>query len=489
MRRRGVSRVFAVGASVFFVLLLLPLASVASASSYCEGASLVLGQSDFNSSSAATSPTGEHGPVAVAFDPRGDLWVAESRNNRVIEYATPFSNGEAASLVVGQPGLASNASGASATGEDLPVGLTFDQAGNLWVADLGNNRILEYLAPFSNGEAATVVIGQPGFNSTMCALTNSGVCSPVDLAFDSHGNLWVADYGYNRVLEFQYPFSTGESASLVLGQPTFTTDAWGASAMSENGPSALAFDPQGALWVVDNNNRVVEYMAPFSVCEPASLVLGQPNFTGSDFSTSASGEYLPEGLAFDQQGNLWVADFGNNRVIGYEVPFGNGEAASIVLGQPGFASRMYGTSAERVYGPSGLAFDSHDNLWVTDYVNNRVLEYKDALPPVLSLSCAPSSLAQGLWTTCQATLKGFHGSVAGEQVSVDQSAGAGSVTPLGACILTAAGNCSLGVMGITLGGATLKASYFGDPDNPVVFATTSMYVYPFVPPFPPTRPC
>lgn len=489
MDRRERGRALAVCGSVFFVVLLLPLAAVANACAYCEGASLVLGQSDFGSSSPATSATGEHGPVAVAFDSQGDLWVAESHNNRVIEYATPFSSGEAASLVLGQPSLITNASGTSATKEYLPVGLAFDSHGNLWVADLGNNRVLEYSAPFSSGEAATVVIGQPNFDSSTCILSDVGECAPVSLAFDLHGNLWVADYGYNRVLEYSYPFSTGEAADLVLGQSTFTTDAWDASAIGENGPSAIAFDPQGNLWVVDNNNRVVEYAAPFSICEAASVVLGQPNFTGSDFATSATGEYLPEGLAFDLEGNLWVADFGNNRVIGYETPFTNGEAASLVLGQPGFTSRAYGTSVVSEHGPSGIAFDSHGNLWVADYVNNRVLEYRDATPPTVSVSCAPPSFSLGLWNSCAVSVHGLNGTVAGEVVSLVQSGGAGSVAILGSCTLTSAGTCSVGVIGTSAGHVTLKAAYTGDANNAGASGAVSAYVFNFAFPHTPPRPC
>ena len=102
MRREERKRILAVCASAF-VFLLLPSAGGASGSSYRAGASVVLGQPSFASGVPATSATGEHGPVAVAFDHYGNIWVAESHNNRVIEYAAPFSSGEAASLVLGQP--------------------------------------------------------------------------------------------------------------------------------------------------------------------------------------------------------------------------------------------------------------------------------------------------------------------------------------------------------------------------------------------------
>jgi len=489
MRRPGRRGVLTIFASLLFVVLLVPLASIASACDYCKGASLVLGQSGFTSSTAATSATGENGPVAVAFDSQGDLWVAESHNNRVIEYTAPYTTGEGASLVLGQPSFTTNASATSDTGLYLPVGLAFDAYGDLWVADMGNNRILEYPAPLSSGEAASIVLGQPNFGSSVCVLSDTGDCSPVGLAFDSHGNLWVADYGYNRILEYSYPFSTGQAASLVLGQAAFTTDAWGASTVGENGPSALAFDAHGDLWVVDNSNRVVEYMAPFSTSEAASMVLGQVNFTGSGFSTSATGEYLPEGLAFDQQGNLWVADFGNNRVIGYEAPFINGEAASMILGQYGFTSRGFATSKVGENGPSGIAFDSHGDLWVADYVNNRVLEYKDVVPPVITLSCAPYTFALGLTSDCEVTLKGFNGTLTGETVSIEQTGGTGSAVSLGTCTLTSAGKCTASVIGTMKGHVTLTVSYAGDSDNAEGSATTSIIIYGWVPPHPPSTPC
>ncbi len=67
--------------------------------------------------------------------------------------------------------------------------------------------------------------------------------------------------------------------------------------------------------------------------EAASIVIGQSNFTSNSYSTSQTGIALPMGAAFDSSGNLWVADSHNSRILEFESPFTNGEAASVVLGQ------------------------------------------------------------------------------------------------------------------------------------------------------------
>ncbi len=139
-----------------------------------------------------------------------------------VPHAFAFSNGQAASLVIGQSSFTTMVSDVSVTGLSNPFAIAFDSGGNLWVADYGNNRVLEYTTPFSTDEAASLVIGQSSFTGTGSATTSTGLWGPDAVAFDSGGNLWVADYGNNRVLEYTTPFSTDEAASLVIGQSSFT---------------------------------------------------------------------------------------------------------------------------------------------------------------------------------------------------------------------------------------------------------------------------
>jgi len=368
---------------VLLSVLLLAFAPRAFAYSSGQAATLVLGQPSFISNATVASPTQEDLPSGIAFDSGENIWVADTNNNRVIEYKAPFSTHETASLVVGQTSLNGSAAATSPTGLNGPTAVAFDPSGNLWVVDNLNSRVLEYKAPFSTGEAATTVIGQSGYESSDYSDVNStGLSYPVGLDFDSSGNLWVADQGSDRVLEYMAPLTTHEAATLVIGQADFKTDNFATSPTGLNGVNALAFDSKGNLWVVDfRQSRVLEYTTPFSTHEAATLAIGQTTFTSREcaYTTSCAANstnlFDPDGLSFDSGGNLWVSDGDNNRVLEYQAPFSMHERASVVIGQSSLTGNESATTAAGLSTPQGLAFDSSHNLWVADYSNSRVLQY------------------------------------------------------------------------------------------------------------------
>jgi sugar lactone lactonase YvrE len=344
-----------------------------------QAAGLAIGEPSLTSFTPGATPTGLVGPYAIAFDSGHDLWVADGYGNRILEYKAPLSTGEAASIVIGQSSFTGLSPATTSTGLDTPNGLAFDSTGNLWVVDTSNNRVLEFKAPFSTHEAASLVIGQPSFTNDAFTTTNStSLDQPTGLAFDSTGNLWVADLQNGRVLEYTAPFSTHEAASLVIGEPSFTASNDEVSRAGLNAPNAVAFDPDGNLWVVDGH-RVLEYTAPFSTHQAASLVIGQNTFTNSSTATTSTGLDSPSGIAFDASGNLWIADTDNARVLKYDAPFSTFEAASLVMGQPNFTSSVTPPvtqpTATSLSEPTGIAFDSSGNLWVVDGPEARVLQY------------------------------------------------------------------------------------------------------------------
>ncbi|HJT09898.1 MAG TPA: hypothetical protein VJ771_03865 [Candidatus Nitrosotalea sp.] len=361
----------------FLLLLFIPMQALAFTTG--QNATLVIGHSDFNTGGTIhdnASASTLYLPEGIAFDKEGNLWVVDTGFNRILMFAPPFTNGKDATLVIGQGNFTSTGPALSASGLDQPYGMAFDRDGNMWVADTNNNRIVEYKAPFTTGESASIVIGSPSFDKGVYPTTASSLAAPYGIAFDKSGNLWAVDYYDNRILEYVSPFKNLMNASLVIGQSDFTSNSDGSTKDRTNLPSSIAFDSTGNLWATDSlNNRALEFAQPFSTDEQASLVIGQKDFTGNDAGIENDSLNTPYGIIFDKSENLWITDGNNARVLEYEKPFSNGMNASAVLGQADFEGMHEGTSSNMLAEPYDVKVDDKGNLWVADTDNNRVLEF------------------------------------------------------------------------------------------------------------------
>ncbi|HMG86783.1 MAG TPA: choice-of-anchor D domain-containing protein [Terracidiphilus sp.] len=317
----------------------------------------------------------------VTVDVSGNLYVADGGNNRVLFYPRGSTT---PSRVYGQNGSftsnSPNIGGAvSANGLSNPLGVVVDSSGDLYVADQNNNRVLFYPA----GQITpTRVYGQPGFNTggqNIGGISASSLFDPWGLAVDASGGLYVADYANSRVL--YYPAGS-TTATRVYGQNgSFTSSSvnlGGVSADSLSQPTDLALDASGDLYVADIfNNRVLFYPNNSTT---ATRVYGQ---NGSFISNSANNGGVsanslnnPMGLTLDSTGDLYVIDRSNNRLLFY--PFGS-TTATRVYGQAGSftngTANSGGISANSLSQPLSVAVDPSGNLYVTDFANNRVLEY------------------------------------------------------------------------------------------------------------------
>jgi len=327
-------------------------------------ASVVIGQPNFTTKGNKTTQNGLffEGEAGVGVDAAGNLYVGDSLNNRVLQFLLPFSNGMDASVVFGQTNFTSSAAVTSANGLSQPVGTAFDPSGNLWVADLSNSRVLEYKPPFSNGMSASLVLGQSTFTASGSGLSQTRFNGPFYVAFGlaADGDLYVSDEGNNRVLIFTPPFSTGMAASVVIGQNGFLTKNAPSppTASSLNSPLAVAGDKAGNLYVADlNNSRVLQFRPPFSNGMSASLVLGQKDFVSSARVVTQNGMSDPAGVTVDSKGNMFVADQDANRVTEYSPPLSNGMNASIVIGQSNFTSSSSGTTQSTFDSPQGVVIN------------------------------------------------------------------------------------------------------------------------------------
>ena len=340
-------------------------------------------------------------PEAIALDKRGPkihLYVSDTRNSRVLawEDVQNYQTGDPPVLVLGQPGPNYSAPlGIGVKGFTNPLGLGVDpKTGNLYVADFGDNRVLRFPSPFDNlGRIEPdAVYGQPDFNTrtpNSTGVTASTMSGPRSVVFDSAGNLWVADSGNNRVLRFPAASldNLNPSADTAIGQKNLLSNnpnsGTAVSGSGFNSPWGIAFDSQDNLYVSDyNNTRVLKFAAtlgPNNV-SAASLVFGEPDFTTTGVSGAASSSTLksPAGIAVDQSGRLYVAVPNDNRVLVFSPA---GGAAVSVLGQSDFVSTQPNTgvspqtSPNALFNPADVRVDGNGNVYVADAGNNRIVGF------------------------------------------------------------------------------------------------------------------
>ena len=423
-------------------------------------ASVVLGQSSFWNTLRGPPMNASNfidPGFAMAFDSHGDLWVADYEANRVLEFVPPFTDGMAASLVLGQSSFTGYYGGASSTNLSEPDGLAFDAHGNLWVADFGNNRVVEYTAPFSTGEAASAVLGQTtlsGYQEGTSAVNLSG---PALIAFDG-SVLWVTDYYNNRVVAFPGPLVTGEAATIVLGQSNFVGNGLNTTATNMSQPAGISFDSAGNLWVSDyGNNRALEFLAPLTTGEAAGVVLGQANFTTAD-STGPNSFDSDNGVTVAPNGNVWVADTGNNRVLEFQGPaFFNNQTPTLVIGQGNFSSYDPSLGPSGLYFPNLAIFDSHGNLWIDDSGNGRVLGYIPAEYTVTFHAIGTSTPAS--WNL---TVNGVAQTVSGTTTSLVLENGTftwNASGPAGWIVGPGSGTWAVNGAGVTLNLSFIRVTY------------------------------
>lgn len=303
-----------------------------------------------------------------------------------------------ADRVLGQSGsftaTTCNSGGVSASSLCEPGAAASDAAGRLYIADAGNNRVLQFDSPLTS-QTATRVFGQPNFTSNSvnncgCSVPNASSLSvPSDVAVDSSGRLYVADFGNHRVLEYDSPL-TSQTANRVFGQggsfTTATCTAPSVSASSMCYAGNVAVDSGGRLYVADaDENRVLEFDSPLS-SQVATKVIGQGgSFTTGDCNAggrNAATLCTPQGLALDSGGRLFISDSGNNRVLEYDSPL-TSQTANRVFGQGGSFSagsaNNGGVTGGSLAFPVGLRVDFGSALYVADDANNRVLKYDHPL--------------------------------------------------------------------------------------------------------------
>lgn len=263
-------------------------------------------------------------------------------------------------------------------------------------------------AQFDVFPAADLVLGAADFTTApMAANTRNGMNFPFGLAVDPvSGKVFVSISAQNRILRFANSAAlvNGADAEAVIGQTSYTTTTSGVTATTLDDPYGIDIDDDGRLWVFDyGNNRVLMYEDAANLSEfgaGADLVLGQPDFVTKTAVVSQTKMSGPTGLHIDDAGNLWVAEFNSHRVVKFAnaANLANGATATVVLGQPDFVTGTSGTSDVKMKGPVAVQIDDSGHLWVAEQSNNRVTRF-DGANTLTNGAAADAVLGQADFTT------------------------------------------------------------------------------------------
>lgn len=303
-------------------------------------------------------------PKGVFTDAAGDVYIADTSSNR-IRWVAKGSN-VITTLVdnTGGQGFVGDGGLATAAETDGPVGIFADALGNLLVSDTGNQRI----RAVTNGATPTIAtIAGGGMGGDGGLPTAATLANPWDVAEDGSGNIYIVDQGNNRIRKITNPGLSNAIISTVAGTGSagFTGDGGPATSAELNGPSGIAIDSNGNLYITDSNNLVVRAvnmgtstitLGTVSI-PPGDIatVFGTPGVPcnpttgscGDDGPALGATFAFPLFIALDPTNNVYVSDYQGARVREWKVstnfvtnPAGTGAAGYKGVGGLGNEARI-----------------------------------------------------------------------------------------------------------------------------------------------------
>ena len=322
------------------------------------------------------------GAQGVALDGAGNVYVADSGNN-AIRVVTPAG---VSRTLAGLAGVSGSADGNGTNALfNQPVGIALDGSTNVYVSDYGNHTIRK-ITP--SGQVTTIA-GYPGVVGSLNANgTNASFFNPMGIAVDSAVNIYVADYG-NHIIR---KITSGGAVSTLAGSAGvfgFANGSGGSAHFYE--PEAVAVDTSGNVYVADTGNNAIRLVTSGG---SVSTFAGSPGNPGSKDAIGTSALfYQPAGIAINGSGNIFVADYFNNNIR----QITSGGAVTTLAGLAGVSGSADASgSVARFWSPQGVAANSGGTVYVADSGNSTIRVVSPA-GVVTTLAGSPSAgVANGI---------------------------------------------------------------------------------------------
>jgi hypothetical protein len=421
-------------------------------------------------------------PTAVAIDGAGNLFIADSQHHRVrmvCSSAPPpyVSNCTAVRNIVtvagdGIAAYSGDGGPASKAALNTPSGVAVDGAGNIYIADTGNN-VIRVLSS-NSGVISTFAgngSGNAGYGGDGAAPTSAQVLfnQPTGVSVDPYGNVCIADTGNHRIRCVNLSNSlittvAGSGPSDAKGDGGYSGDNGAAISAELNSPHAVAFDANGNMYIPDtSNNRIRKVLAVNGSITPASTITtfagtgtpGNASCSATPVQATASELSAPSGVAVDAAGNVYISDTQDfsirevNSASGLMLNLAVNSCLNPFLNGTGLSPKGDTDTPASVYGPVGIALDGKGNLFFADSLDMVVAEIQGNYQEINYTS---TPVRQGSQSTAVTQNLDNDGNAALNLSSLT----AGTNTALGtgasnACVpgspyLAPAGECSLAVL-------------------------------------------
>lgn len=297
-------------------------------------------------------------PSGIVVDAADNLFIADT-GNHIIRKITPSG---VVSTFAGLAGVSGSANGTgSAARFNSPIGLALDGAGNIFVADSDNNTIRK----ITPGKVVTTVAGLAGVTGSTDGVGASARFSgPRGVAVDNSGNIFVADTFNDTIRKITPAGSVSTFAGLAgaVGSSNGT-----GSAARFNEPRGIAVDTAGKVYVADSVNDTIRVITPAAV---VNTLAGLAGANGSADATGSAARFFgPVGVTVDDTGNVFVADTVND-TIRKITPAG---VVTTLGGLPVISGSTDGAGQNaRFASPQGVALDSENKIFVSDTGNNTI---------------------------------------------------------------------------------------------------------------------
>ena len=327
-------------------------------------------------SSGSTDATGSAArfylPIGVSVDTAGNVFVADYFNHTIRKVTS-------AGVVTTLAGTARSSGSTDATGSaarfNSPYGVSVDSAGNVFVADLLNHTIRKV----TSAGVVTTLAGTAGsVGSTDATGSAARFNTPIGVSVDTAGNVFVTDYGNYTIRKVT---SAGVVTTLAgTARSSGSTDATG-SAARFNSPYGVSVDSAGNVFVADLLNHTIRKVTSAGV---VTTLAGTAGSVGSTDATGSAARFnTPIGVSVDTAGNVFVIDYGNHTIRKVT-------SAGVVTTEAGLAGSSGSNnglgSAARFKNPYGVAVDTAGNVFVTDSNNHTIRNSVASAPATVTLS-------------------------------------------------------------------------------------------------------